>query len=111
MFITTPHHKITEDHEASCKTSPRDRTCLQLSQMENELIRKQGWSGGSAVFRAERSSDPAEITAGMEEGDSGGIERGAVSFTHFQPGLLRPSSSGRGLTDSTKTSRFLHKAK
>lgn len=67
MFV-----EITEDRGASWKTSPRDQTCLQLSQKENELIRKQGWSGVSAVFRAERSSDPAEITAGMKEGDCGG---------------------------------------
>lgn len=40
--------------------------------MENELIKKQGWCGVSAVFRAERSSNSAEITAGMEEGDCGG---------------------------------------
>lgn len=42
---------------------------LTAEQRENELIRKQKWSGVSVVFRAERSSDPAEVTAGMEEGD------------------------------------------
>lgn len=64
--------EITEDHGASWKTSPRDQPCLQLSQMENELIRKQGWSGVSGVSRAERSSDPAQIAAGTQEGDCGG---------------------------------------
>ncbi|KAJ7402947.1 Ubiquitin-conjugating enzyme E2 Q2 [Pitangus sulphuratus] len=33
--------------------------------MENEFIRKQGWSGVSAVFRSERNREPAEFTAGM----------------------------------------------
>lgn len=37
--------------------------------MENQLIRKQGGSGISAEFRAERSSEPVEITAGVEGGD------------------------------------------
>lgn len=56
--------------------------------MENELMEKQGWRGLSAVLRAERSSDPAEITAGMEEGDWGGetcLYQSSVSnFTDIQ---------------------------
>jgi len=42
---------------------------------------------------------------------SAGIESGAVSSARFQPGLLRPSPAGPGLSYSTKTSRFVHKVR
>lgn len=197
--------EITEDHGDSC-ISPRDQTYSPLSQRENELIRKQGGSGVSAEFRTEKSSKPAEITAGMEEGDCGTatcldqglvnnstarvfnrmwsqpqgrlwvqetmsglwglwreavwvhstcyflpgtsslalllqypsaiskllgcscawkdsaapslnlfflleICRNRVYFTCFLPGLLGPALPGRGLSDATKMSRFVHKVR
>lgn len=65
--------EITEDHGDSWSVSPRDQTCSLLSQMENKLIRKQGGSGVFAQFKAARSSEPAEITAGVEEGSCGSV--------------------------------------
>lgn len=62
----------TEDHGSHWRTPPRDQICSWLSHMENELIKKQGQCGVSVVFRAERSSNSREISAGMEEGDCGG---------------------------------------
>lgn len=59
--------EITEDHGGSWSVSPRDQTCSLLRQMENKLISKQGGSGVSAELRADRSSEPAEIAAGLEE--------------------------------------------